>query len=347
MKIGFNITALKSGHKTRGIGSYTRNLLDQLNKMDNLQVVEFEDINEISDVDLVHYPVFDLFKRTLPLKKKFPTVVTIHDIIPLIFVKHYPAGIIGSINLLQQKYSLRGVQAVITDSKASQNDIAKNLNIPLHKIFPIYLGVTDNFRAIKDQKKLKSIAEKYHLPNEFVLYIGSTNWNKNLSTLAKACVSSSRNLVLIGAGFDQRENLDHPELKSFKNFLAEFEGNSLIKTLGFIEENDLVSIINLAEIVLLPSLYEGFGLPILEAQACGVPVVTSKASSMPEVAGEGAILINPESVEEIKNAIDVLNSDSAKRKDLIKKGFENVAKFSWEKTAKETFKVYRSVLEKS
>ncbi|MDO8619187.1 MAG: glycosyltransferase family 1 protein [Candidatus Daviesbacteria bacterium] len=345
MKVGFNILPLKTGHNVRGVGTYTRNILDQLKELSDIEIIEFEDINKINDVDLVYYPFFDLFQHSLPIKKKFPTVVMIHDVIPLIFPQYYPAGVRGSINLLLQKLSLKNVKAIITNSQTSKNDIAKYLNVPLEKIYPVYLSIGDNFKVIKTQETLEKIKEKYNLPDEFALYIGSTNWNKNLLNLAKACVQASTNLVLIGAGFSQRDNLDHPELRPLKFFLKEFEGNKLIKILGFIEEDDLVSIINISNMLLLPSFYEGFGLPILEAQACGVPVITSSVSSVPEVAGEGALLVNPEKIDEIEKAIKILTKDNLKREYLIKKGFENVSKFSWEKTADETIRVFKLALQ--
>ncbi len=344
MRIGFNVLPLQTGHKVRGIGLYTKNLLRELKKSREVQIVEFEDIDKLANVDLVHYPFFDLFFSSLPNKKKFPTVVTIHDVIPLVFSKYYPVGIKGWINLQLQKRALNNVKAIITDSVSAKEDIAKYLKVPPEKIYPVYLGVSDSFKIIRDELKLDILKQKYDLPETFALYIGNVNWNKNLSALAKACVNANTTLVLIGSGFEERENLDHPELKYFKDFLKEYESNPLIKILGYVGEDDLPLIINLSKMVLLPSFYEGFGLPILEAQACGVPVITSNVSSMPEVAGKGAILVDPSDEEEIEQAVKVLLVNSAKRAELIKKGLQNVARFSWKKTADETIKVYQFAL---
>ncbi len=344
MRIGFNIKPLKTGHKLRGIGSYTQNLLEQLRKRKDIEVVEFEDIDNVGNVDLVHYPFFDLFKRTLPNQKNIPMVVTIHDAIPLKFSQYYPMGFKGSINLLLQKRALQKASAVITDSYCSKVDINKYLKVDNDKIFTVYLGVSDEFKIIKDPRFLKQVAQKYHLPEKFVLFVGNVNWNKNLSNLANACDNFGVNLVLVGSGFNTRENLKHPELQSFSNFLKKYGNNPLIKITGFVEPEDLPKVINLASALALPSYYEGFGLPILEAQACKVPVITSNISSMPEVAGEGAILVDPGDVTQIEGAIKEVLNDEQKRVDLIERGLKNVAKFSWEKCAQNTTNVYKSVL---
>ncbi len=344
MKIGFNVLPLQTGHKVRGIGLYTKNLLSELKKSREVQIVEFEDIEKVENVDLVHYPFFDLFFKSLPNKKKFPTVVTIHDVIPLIFSKYYPVGVKGWISLHLQKRALGNVKAVITDSVSSKEDIFKYLRVPEEKMYPVYLGVSDSFKIIRDEQKLDMLKQKYNLPETFALYIGNVNWNKNLLALAKACVNANTALVLIGSGLEERENLGHPELRSFKAFLKEYENNPLVKILGYISEDDLPVIINLSKMVLLPSFYEGFGLPILEAQACGVPVITSNVSSMPEVAGKGAILVDPSDRKEVEQAIMILLTNSTRREQLIKKGLQNVARFSWRKTADETIKVYKFAL---
>ncbi len=343
MKVAFNVSPLSSGHKTRGIGSYTFNLLCSLKKQPDITVQEFTNFKEIKDANIVHVPFFDLFKHTLPLEKKFPTVVTIHDVTPLVFPKHYPKGLKGTTNLFLQKLALKNISYVITDSHASKKDISKYLNISLGKIEVVYLAQSRDFKIINDKTKLNEIAKKYGLPEQFALYTGNVNWNKNLLNLTEGCKKAGIDLVMVGSGFEKRENLNHPELSSFKKFLEQYQNDSHIKILGYVECNDLVSIMNLATVVLLPSFYEGFGLPILEAQACGTPVITSDISSMPEVAGEGAILVDPNSVDEIVDALDRIKSPELRTK-LSKIGLENVKNFSWEKCAKETVEIYKKVL---
>lgn len=343
LKIGFNVLPLQSGHKFRGFGYYTKNLLENLKKEKDLEIKEFTNLNEVSGVDLIHYPFFDLFQKTLPLRKKFPTVVTVGDVTPIIFNKQYPSGIKGGIRSGLQKLALKRAGAVITISETSKNDIEKYLKIPKNKIFSIYLAVSENFKKITDYKKLTSVKVKYNLPERFALFVGNVNWNKNLINMAKGCILSGIDLYLVGKSFEQKDNLGHAELKSYREFLKEFRDNPKIHVVGFVEDNEIVEFYNLASVLLLPSFYEGFGLPILEAQACGIPVITSNVSSMPEVAGKGAILVDPNSVEEISGALKRIETMSDQ---LRKVGFENVKRFSWEETAKETIEVYQHLAAK-
>lgn len=340
MNISICSLPLKTGHQTRGIGFYTKNLIQGLKKNSDIEIQEFSDISEIKKTDIVHYPFFDLFQRTLPLDKKFPTVVTIHDVIPLIFPNNYPSGIRGSINSFYQRISLRSVKAIITDSEASKMDIERILGINPRKVFSVPLAVSDKCLIIKNKRKLDEIKEKYKLPENFVLFIGSVNWNKNILNLTEASIEAGMNIVLAGKDFENKENLNHPEKKSYKEFLEKYENNPIVQRLGFVSDDEKNSLITLANSLLLPSIYEGFGLTILEAQICGTPVITGNVSSMPEVAGKGALLVDPYNLKEIKDAILKIKNDLNLRKNLIKNGFENVKKFSWEKTVERTIEVY-------
>jgi glycosyltransferase involved in cell wall biosynthesis len=343
MKVGLIIP--DSGHMTRGIGAYVTNLLAHLKKNQDVIVEEIGSFNEVSEeMDLVHAPFFDLFFRTLPIIKKRPTIVTIHDVIPLIFPKHYPPGIKGQLRLQVQKYALQTVAAVITDSESSKKDIAKYLGVPPSKIYVTYLASGEDFRVIKDQQLLNDVKKRYRLPDCFALFTGSTNWNKNISTIAQASLASDIDIVFIGKSFEQRQNLNHPEMKPFKDFLAKYEFHPSIHILGFVPTKDLVPIVNLASIVLLPSRYEGFGLPILEAQACGVPVLAGKNSSMIEVGDDSTYLVDPVNAHETTEAINKIMTHQGTRKMLIKLGFKNTKRFTWEKTAKETVEIYQKCL---
>lgn len=341
MKVAINSLPIESGHQTRGVGYYTKNLIERLKKRPDIEIQEFSDIAEVKKADVVHYPFFDFFQRTLSLNKKFPTVVTIHDVTPLVFPDHYPPGIKGSLNNFHQRISLKNVKAIITDSNFSKIDIEKVLKINPIKVFSVPLAVSDKCFLIKNQSKLNKIKEKYQLPEGFTLFIGSVNWNKNILNLTKASLDAEMDIVLIGKDFTNKENLHHPEKKSYKEFLERYEDNLKVRRLGFVTDAEKNSLITLANVLLLPSFYEGFGLPILEAQKCGTPVVTANISSMPEVAGEGALLVDPYNVEEIKEAIIKIRDDKKIKDNLIKKGFENVKKFSWEKTIEQTIEVYR------
>lgn len=346
MKIALNSLPLTTEHKNRGIGFYTKNLLEGLQKQPNIEVQEFSYINEVKLADIVHYPCFDLFKRTLPIAKKFPTIVTIHDVAPLIFPQHYPPGIKGKINFFFQKLSLSNVRTIITDSRSSKADIEKYLGVDRKKIYPIYLAASGFFRPVKNQNFLEEARKKYCLPKVFSIFVGSVNWNKNILNMVEASLQADLDIVLVGKDFENRDNLGHPERRSYAKFLEKYAINKRVHILGYVDNTDLTVIINLAQVLLLPSYDEGFGLPILEAQACGVPVVTSNISSMPEVAGKGALFVNPYKVEEIEIAIETILTDRETRDGLISKGFNNCRKFSWEKTVEQTLAVYNKFFKK-
>lgn len=345
MKIAIDVSPLNNAHKNRGVGAYTINLLSELKKISELQIQEFNNLAEVKTADVIHYPYFDLFKHSLILHNKIPTVVTIHDAIPLAYPKAYPAGIKGSINFFWQKRALKKAAAVITDSGASKEDIIKYLGISEEKIFPVSLAPFTHFHKIENINELEKVRNKLNLPKKFAVFVGNVNWNKNLLNLSEATINAGIDLILIGKSFEEKNNLDHPELQSYKNFLNKYSDNPQVHILGFMNNEDLTAIINLAYVLLLPSFAEGFGLPILEAQICGTPVITSNISSMPEVAGKGALMVDPYSVESISQAIDNINKNQKIRFNLIKNGFENVKKFTWKKTAEETIKVYQKSIQ--
>jgi glycosyltransferase involved in cell wall biosynthesis len=343
IKLGFIIP--EAGHLTRGIGSYAKNLLAEYKKNSELIVEEIGSFDEVSEeMDLVHVPFFDLFFRTLPSGLKKPIVVTIHDVIPLVFPKYYPPGLKGKLRLQFQKYSLKNVDAVITDSECSKKDIAKYLNVPANKIYVTLLAASQDFKVIKDQKLLSRIKKQYQLPDKFALFTGSTNWNKNIAAIAQASLAADIDVVFIGKSFEERQNLEHLEMQSFRQFLAKYEFHPNIHILGFVPTEDLVPIVNLATVMMLPSHYEGFGLPILEAQACGVPVIAGNNSSMVEVAGDSALMVDSNNIHEITEAISEIVNDKVLKEKLINAGFKNIAHFGWGKCAAETINVYKNIL---
>lgn len=344
IKVGIDIGPLKNGHKDRGIGFYVHNLVRSLKKYDSIEVVEGDSFDDFMGVDLIHYPTFDLFQRTLPIQKSKPVVVTIHDVTPLIYPEAYPAGLRGRFNLKIQKYSLKNVTAVITDSRASMFDLEKYLKIQKELIHPIYLSAGEEFKRVRDKDKLNSIKNKYSLPDKYAIYIGNVNWNKNILRMAEAAVKASIPLVFVGKSFDNDKPVKHVELENYREFLEKYRENKYIIRIGFVPTDDLLSILSLSSVCFFASIYEGFGLPILEAQSCGVPVITSNTSSMPEVAGGGAVYVDPFNVDEMANALKTVMTDVKVSRDLIQKGSENVKNFSWDKTASQTIDVYTSVL---
>lgn len=343
MKVGIDISSLHSLSKGRGIGFYAQALIDSLKKHTDIEVKIIESVDQQQNVDLIHYPFFDFFRPTLKINRNIPTVVTIHDVIPLLFPKNYPPGIRGRVNLFLQKQSLNKVKAIITDSKSSTADVIKTLKIPQNKVHTVYLASSEHFKKLTD-KEVNERTNKFNLPEIFALYSGGVNWNKNLINQTEAALKSDIDLVLVGGGFANKNNLEHPEMKEFKQFLDKYQNNPKIHILGFVSDDELVGLINRAKALLFASQYEGFGLPILESQACGTPVITGNISSMPEVAGSGAVLVDPNSVDQISLRLKNIINNQADRNQLIKKGFENLENFSWKKTAAETLKVYQNAL---
>jgi len=350
MKVGIDTLPLKTVHKYRGIGIYTQNLIKALNslKENDLELKLIEEKKDLAKVDLIHYPYFDLFFRTLPLIKKKKTIVTIHDVIPLVFPNNFPKGIKGNIRLYLQKMALKGVKAVITDSQNSKNDIFKYLNYPLDKINVVYLACSSEFKQIKQDSLLKKIKDQYKLPERFILYVGDVNYNKNVLGLIKAFAklktkkqNKDLKLVLVGKAFKQKRL---KELKEIKNLIWSLSLGKYVKILGWLDNKDLVGIYNLATVYCQPSFYEGFGLPVLEAMSCGTPVVAANTSSLPEISSEAAIMVDPHNINNMAEGLNNVLNNSLTAKMLSKRGLKQVEKFNWEKVAYETYRIYQKLV---
>lgn len=328
MKVKIDSSLLNSPHQYRGIGTYTRNLIEAINKI-NPKILTDE------QPDIVHYPYFDFFQLTLPLKKVKPTIVTIYDTTPLIFPKHFSPGLRGSLKFRIQKKSLQSVKAVITISENSKKDIVKYLGYPESKIFVTYLAPGKEYRQLK-------IKQKYSLPDSFVLYVGDVNWNKNVPGLIRAFAQiKDMHLVMVGKAFEDKSL---PEIIKINNLINQLGLNNRVVRLGWVDNQELVKIYNQATVYCQPSFYEGFGLGVLEAMACGCPVACANTSSLPEVCGEAAALFNPYDINTMVKAINLVIKN---RDNFAKKGLAHVKKFSWEKIARETIQVYEKIYQEN
>jgi len=357
IKVAIDISPVKTRHKVRGVGMYTQRLVEALQRIgesenQRIRIDAFDFSHQPLAIshqrfDLVHYPYFDLFLLTLPLKKMAKTVVTIHDVTPLVFPEHYPPGIKGKIKFLIQKFSLQNTAAVITDSHNSKKDIKMYLGYPEEKISVVYLAPGEKFKKMPTGSWQLATQRKYSFPDQFALYVGDVNWNKNILGLVKACKKIKVPLVIVGKQAVQEDfDRQHIENQSLVQLIERYGKDSEVKKLGFVSEEDLVKIYNLATAYCQPSFYEGFGLPVLEAMACGCPVVAAKTSSLPEICGEAAILIDPKDYNDIARGLKKVISDKMTRDKLRKNGFVQAKKFSWRKTALETLKVYERVAKK-
>ena len=350
MKIAIDVSPLQSGHKVRGVGFYLEHLKNALvNYFPQNEYVFFSRGEKLPrDVELVHFPYFEPFFLALPLYKKYKTVVTVHDLTPIVFPNAFPRGIKGEIKWQMQRYALKKANSVITDSESSKKDIIKYVGAKESKVRVVYLAAGEYFKKL-DEKALQTeaLVKKYGLPKKFALYVGDVTWNKNLPRLIDAALDANIPLVMAGKSLvSQNFDKNNPWNRDLVRVQELAAKNKNIIRLGFVPDEDLVRLYNFASVFVMPSLYEGFGLPILEAMACGCPVITTKEGSLKEVAGEGAFFADGYDVVSIASALKKVLSDENIQNELTQKGLENVKRFSWKKTAEETIGVYRDVLSK-
>lgn len=308
------------------IEKYINFLRRQLN--DQFMLVNFLDINK---ADLYHAT-----RNTgVPFFSPVPVVVTIHDIIPHVFSQQYLNNILEKIYYeIAIRISIHRSAKILTISNFSKQELIKHYNVTPNKIEVIPLACNDAFRKITDSKHLQSIREKYSLNDNYILAIGGSEYRKNIERLIHVYnknFTEKYKLIVIGGKW---RDID----------LRAQYASEKIKFLTNIPEEDLIAIYNMAEVFVFPSFYEGFGIPVLEGMACGVPVVTSKVSSMPEVGGDAAVYFDPFDEKDMAEKIATVLDDSKLREQLIAKGFEQCKKFSWEKCCRATLEVYRDVV---
>ncbi len=313
-----------TGHGVRGIGFYGQHLFEALKPFVDIRWIDFSFV-PICNSDIVHYPYFDLFWPTLPPIRNTKTVVTVHDLTPLKFPGHFPMGLRAKVVWPWQKFLLKHVDAVLTDSYCSQKDIKEITGI--NNAYVAYLAADPAFKPLNFKR------------GNFVLYVGGANWNKNVITLIKACQEIKMPLVLVGKEFIQKP-INHVETEPLKQILDAARMTKNITIKGFVETEELVRLYNQAKVYVQPSIYEGFGLPVLEAMACGTPVICGNNSSLSEIVGDAATFADVTSVDDLAEKIKNTRTDSGQARMTT----DQVKKFSWEKCAKETHEVYQKVL---
>jgi glycosyltransferase involved in cell wall biosynthesis len=348
MNVLIDTSPLQSGHAIRGIGVYTRLLVQELRKLPEITVHETGDEGvEKTHIDLIHYPFFDFFAGTLPLWKTSPSVVTIHDVVPLLFPDQYPAGVKGKIAFGRQWSALRRIDAIITDSHAAGSDIITQLKIAPEKIFPIHLAANPEMgRVVEEQVALTR--KKFRLPKKYILYVGDINYNKNLPQLIKAMkyVPNEYYLVLVGKNFRPQPI---PEWKAIEQQIALSDMVKRTKYVNKIGADDAIHLAAMycgATVYVQPSLYEGFGLPVLEAMRCMVPVVAAARGSLPEITDHHALLVEPDAEAIAVGIKHVLEWRRHEREEKTSDAFAWQQQFTWQRTAQHTVQVYRQVLEK-
>lgn len=347
MNIAIDESPLYTGHKVRGVGFYLKNLKDALIKSDKRNnYIFFRSKNEIPEnINLIHYPYFDPFSLSLPSERIDQIIVTVHDLTPLKFPKLFPSGIKGKVKWLVQRKRLQKVKAIITDSLASKEDIMSLVGVSKERVHVVCLAAPEHFVKLKSGEWQKEIRSKYKLPEKFVLYVGDATPNKNLPRLIEAIKQINIPLVMVGKAIaEPAQNPSNAWNKDLVVVQQQIKNNNLLFTLGFVPDDDLVKLYNIATCLVMPSLYEGFGLPVLEAMQSGCSVITSKEGSLPEVADNAAYFVDAYSIESIANGIKTVCEDTELQKDLSEKGIKQAKKFSWKKTAEETIMVYETIV---
>jgi len=350
MNIAIDTTPLSSGHAMRGVGVYTKNLIDALQQYESKHSYSFFTRGEkIPDTaEIVHYPYFDPFFLTLPWDTSVPTVVTVHDLIPLVFPEQFPAGIRGRVKWNMQKIALKRADGIITVSKCSKNDVERIVHIPESKMHVVYSAATPGYEVKQNKQKQLEMKKKYQLPEQFLLFVGDVNWNKNvlglLSTFARVLQKKENShLVLIGGAFKKSEL---PETQKIEQRIQELHLEGHVTMTGFVPQEDLAVLYSMARCLVEPSFYEGFGLPVLEAMACGCPVVVGDNSSLSEIAGP-SLKMDVGNVENMADTIlTMLSLSSSARNTMSNESIAWAKTFSWEKTAHETVAVYETILAK-
>ncbi|MCP2605311.1 glycosyltransferase family 4 protein, partial [Candidatus Aminicenantes bacterium AH-873-B07] len=239
-------------------------------------------------------------------------------------------------------FTAKKADKVITGSNFSKNDIISNYKINSQKIEVIPYGVSSSFKPIKNEEKIKKVLKKYTVTGEYILTVGRLNPRKNLLSLVKAYNILKKNkkiphkLVIVGKeDYNSKETIQ---------FIKKMDCYKDIIFTGFAKDEDLPYLYNGADIFVYPSLFEGVGLPVLEAMSCGVPVITSNTTALKEIIGNAGIAINPFNIDEIAQAIFQIISNEDLKNVYIKKAFERAKEFSWKLTAQRTLKIYKVLL---
>lgn len=302
--------------------------------------VELPRLARNDHVDLLHVPAF-----APPVFKSCRVVVTVHDLIGMI----YPNQLGWPSRFYWGKWlplAVKRAHALIADSENTKKDIQRILHVPEEKIRVIYPSGYEAFSLPRDAAKLQNLKSRLGIPEKYFLFVGTLEPRKNLKRVLGAFAqflqtkTQDTRYQLVAAG-----SREFAHGKFYETLLGEsFKRKDDVIFTDYLDQRDLVLLYGGAEALLYPSLYEGFGIPVLEAMASGIPVLTSRLSSLPEAAGEAAYYVDSYKTGDIARGMKEIAHNESLRKSLIAKGFEQIKKFSWEKTAQETLKVYESLM---
>jgi glycosyltransferase involved in cell wall biosynthesis len=281
--------------------------------------------------------------HVLPLVHPRSSVVTVHDLGYLYYPKAH--HFLDRLYLdLSTRYSARVASRVIAVSKATKDDLVRRYGIEPGKITVVYSGCDEAMRPVEDEATIEKAKARYSVQGDYVLSVGTLQPRKNLRRLLEAYAMVRKQaekgetpcLVIAGKkGWLYNQVFQH---------VVRLGLESEVIFPGYVPQGDLPALLSGARLFVFPSLYEGFGLPVLEAMACGTPVLCSNVSSLPEVAGNAAFLVDPLDVESMAEAMNRLLQDEGLRAQLVKWGFQRVRRFSWERCAGETLAVLENAL---
>ena len=356
-----------------GIGTYIRNLLRELARID--RDTEYVLLCQQADLDVgtqlgtnfrtvlepspnysfreqVHVPwvlhrerpdVYHAPHYVLPAGVRCRSVVTIHDCIHLMFPQYLPNRAAYAYARASMWAAARRSDRILTVSEASKRDILHYFNVQPEKIVVVYNAIDEHFRVTPAEEDVARVRERYQLDHQFVLYVGNIKPHKNLVRLIEAFAELRR------TGFDEVKLLiigdQISKLPALRRAVHGHKLHKHVRFLGYVSDQTLGVLYRLASAFVFPSLYEGFGLPPLEAMASGTPVVISNVSSLPEVAGDAAVLVDPYDVESIVDGMRRILSDPTLAAELRRKGVERAREFSWERSVAKTRQVYQQVVD--
>lgn len=296
-----------------------------------------------ANVDLVHIPYF-----SAPLRQAVPHIVTIHDTIPFV-MKEYAGGWAMRRYLTLVSRTAVNASLILTDSIHSAADIQRYLGIAADRIRPIPLAAGSQFSPSSgsdDEARIAEVRERLGLGRPFALNVGGFDRRKNLPALvegfamARPEIGQDIDLVIVGSAHSANTGLFPP----LGPIVQRYGVTDRVKLAGFVSEEDKLALYRAADVFVFTSGYEGFGLNPLEAMACGTPVISSNRSSLPEVVGNGGILIEPRPIE-IARALVALLNDTELQASMRQRGLEQARRFSWRETARQTANAYGDVLE--
>jgi glycosyltransferase involved in cell wall biosynthesis len=289
-------------------------------------------------VALFHSPHY-----VLPVLVPCPAIVTIHDCIHLMFPQYLPNRLALYYARFFMWWATRRARRVLTVSEASKRDILRFCRIPAEKVTVIHNAIDDRFRSAPPADEVDRIRERFQLHEPFVLYVGNVKPHKNLERLIQAIHHLHEN------GYDELKLLiigsDISKYATLRRAIHKFNLHRYVRFLGFVPDRTLEILYRLTSVFAFPSLYEGFGLPPLEAMACGAPVVTSNTSSLPEVVGDAAVLVDPTDSRAIAEGLAHVLADPNLRADLQRRGLDRARYFSWAAGAQAVRRIYAEGLE--